>query len=313
MAGKGIARPRLAGRAPSQVDQRDVAPTIAVLLGTTFPAQNEGQPLFQSLVLPAQQRAAEGVDVAVQRRASALAYARALGVDPPSTDAVGNATNALQGRYFAQAAGDADGAVVEIDHWLNDARADVMERDWQARAPAFVAVALLTLAFVVLVRPRRETLQAVPFGVLYGAAFWLLYLERGYTLSLGTFNTEAAMAPFLLGRVVDAVLLTLAVAVAIGVAFHRAGSLAAVHVFSRAVCWIVAILGWQVAVFFVLYGATYRLYLPDMALGLKYYLDLLQLAGVGLSGIPAAGVTAGAAALARRLWLRPAREPSREG
>ena len=307
LAGKGVARPRLPGRAPPQVRQSDVAPTIAVLLGTPIPAHGQGSPLFQALTVPAQARASRAVDAATQRRALALAYARQLGVEPPTRDTVGMAANALHDRHYAQAAGDADDALEELDRWFVAARNERITQDRLGRLPIGVVAIVLPIAGMVFMRPRRETLLALPFGVVYVAAFWTLYFQRGYLISLGTFNTEANVSRFFGGRTIDAVVLTLALAAIVGLAYHRAGVAASVRLCARACFWVATFLLWQATAFYVLYGVVYSVYLPDMQLAFKYYLDLLQLTGVGLAAVPAAGLAAALASLALRAL--PAKAP----
>ena len=305
LVGVGTTRPRLPGRAPPLVDQRDVAPTVAVLLGTAIPAQSQGRPLFEALAAPSEVRAARAVDVALQRQAFDTTYARQLGVEPPAMDLVETATAGLQTRYYAQAVADADEALVELGRWREAAREERLGRDRLARTPLAAVALILPLAFAALARPRRETLLGLPIGLAYSLAFWALYFARGYTVSLGTFNTEANMAPFFAARSVDAAVLALALAGAIGLAYHRAGAGAAARLSARANFWMVTFLVWQAALFYSLYGVTYSVYLPDMQLAFKFYLDLLQLAGVGLASAPGIGLAAALAALATRALPRP--------
>ena len=304
LVGRGIARPRLPGRAPARADQRDVAPTIAVLLGTALPSRNEGRPLFQALALAPEARASRGVDVAVERRALALAYARQLGVEPPVRDTVGVAANALEARRYAQAAGDADDALTELAQWFGAAREERLARDRQARAPVATLALLAPVAYAVLARPRRETLLALPFGVVYSLASWLVYFGRGYFLSPAAFSSEASVRSFFVGRAIDAGVLALALAAVVGLAYHRAGPGAAARLGARSLFWAATFLVWQVALFYLFYGVTYDAYLPDLQLALVYYLDLVQLVAVGLAAIPAVGLAA-LAALAGRALARP--------
>lgn len=287
LAGRGIARPRQPGRAPVQVDQRDVAPTLAVLLGTALPAQSEGEPLFQALALSPEARARRAVEAAAQRRSLLLAYSRQVGVEPPVDDLVVSAAYALDTRRYAQAAADADGALAELGRALARAREERLERDRLARAPVGAVALVAPLACALALRPRRETLLAVPFAVLYCLAFWALYFGRGYFLSPAAFDAETSVRAFFVARAADAGAIALALAGLVGLAYHRAGPAAVARLWARSVFWVAALLVWQVALFYVLFGVTYDAYLPDLLLALKFFLDLVQLVGLGLAAVPA--------------------------
>lgn len=283
LVGKGIARPRTTGRAPAVVQQTDVAPTLAVLLGVGTPAEGVGRPLFSALALDAPTRAEWAVDALIARRDRALAYSDALGVTPPDPSLGLSAQNALAGRQYAQAASDADDGFADLDLWAASALDDRLTSDRTARLPVGLLGLAVPIAAAFLVRPRKETLLGLPFGVVYVAAYWVVFVGRGYGISLSALDQAGSVERFVVYGGLTATVLALCLGAIVALAYHWAGRAVTLRVVTRYLFWSATILVWQVAVYYVLYGATYRLYLPDTTLALVYFVDLLQLAGLAVT------------------------------
>ena len=300
LVGKGAANPRAGSRVPARADQRDIAPTVAVLLGSELPAQSQGKPLYAALALPAAGRAGWGVEVAARKRTFAREYARLVGAEPASDDLVLAADTALKSRYYAESARDSDEALSASDLWLASAREDLLTRDREARAPVALVALALPLAYAILARPRSATLLALPVALSYTIAFWAVYMARGYTISIDTVNTEANARPFVVGRGVDTLVILLLIAVAAGLAYHRAGPRDVARLAARGCFWIVCLLAWQIAAFYLLFGFEYHAYLPASSSLFKLVLDVIQIATVGVAGPLVVAVAAGISVLARR-------------
>ena len=75
----------------SPVNQSDLAPTIAALLGLNVPATNEGRPLLEMLQLSERERAIIQITMARQQFHLTEAYLTSLGFPPPETDELSKA------------------------------------------------------------------------------------------------------------------------------------------------------------------------------------------------------------------------------
>lgn len=303
LVGSGVNRPRTAGRAPPVVRQADVAPTLAMLVGAGIPAESEGRPLFAALSLDATGRAQRGVDALLARRDNALRYSDALGVPPPATDLGLSARNAIQGRFYTQAAADADVGLDQLDTWTAGAREERLGSDQVSRLPIGVLLLAVPALAALVLRPRRETLLGLSFAVVYTGAYWLVFVWRGYGPSLSSLDRAGSTQRFVAEGFLASVLIALAVSAIVALAYHPSGILSTLRLVARFLLWAATILVWQVAVFLVVYGPAFRLFLPDPTLALVYFVDLLQLAGIGAACVPATGL---ALALARLASGRPA-------
>ncbi len=283
LAGQGI-RPGTTGPEVSQVD---IAPTVAALLGIPVPAHSAGRPLVEALdgdLRPAVR------GWAAQQKALADLYARRLGAGPgPAADAQPDPQDvpAVQRALWAHAQDVARGRLAA-------------ER---ARRLPLVAGTLLVGGLYALWAFRRRTLAAAAAGAaVYFLVVLGLFFGRGFRWSLSVFNTEGQILAFFAARTVDAVVGLAAAAVTAGICSRGPAGRAA-RAGLDAAALTAAALAAQVAYFVWLWGVRFPWYLPDLRLGFKYYLDLLQLVPVGLLG-PAAPLPAlagyGAVRLARR-------------
>jgi hypothetical protein len=129
----------------------------------------------------------------------------------------------------------------------------------------------------------------------------LYFVVHGYRWSLSSFNSEDFLKPFLNGRMTDAVIagvVAAAVAADIYLATRREpkrprgeylpGWLA---LGVATVLVVQASIGLQVAWYLWYWGASVSWYIPDLALGFKYDLDLIQLTGLGAAALLAPAVT----------------------
>jgi hypothetical protein len=128
--GKGIS----AGSYPLG-GQADIAPTVAVLLGTAFPAHNQGRPMWDLFSLPQPMQAERVVDLAAQYGVFYDAYARTLGVAPFNAVGVAEARDALQAGEFSMALRDAAGAEDRLVSQAQAARAARLGRERLLRLP----------------------------------------------------------------------------------------------------------------------------------------------------------------------------------
>lgn len=271
-AGVGIRPGRYA-----EATQADVAPTVAVLLGTNIPAHNQGRPLFDMLDLPEDLRARRAVDAATQLRERYAQYAQAIGAAPFAHLQLDQAREALAAGQSEKAY---QAAVTDIEAtWKQAASAKTarLTHERLARLPIALLVMLLFAAHMAfVVRARWDWCAPLAGAVAYTLIYQGLYFGRGYKWSLSAFNTEEQIMRFFTERTVDAMLALLLAAILVGaLSRHRTPLAAAVNTVTMAfmVAWWLA---FQIGIFYVLYDISFAWYLPDLAIGFKYYLDVLQ-------------------------------------
>ncbi len=254
--------------------QVDIAPTVAVLLGLEIPAHNQGDALFDQIDAPADLRARRALDVAAQLgdRHRALL----LAIDPEADMEQGvleRAQSAMAGADYAETEKLAwkSGEQVRAQ-WRAQRGARLMrERLW--RTPM---VALLLLPFGLYSLWWRRAgwgwrtpmLGAVLFYVLWHALFW----ARGFSFSVSWFNIDPIL--FVQPRVVEALLALICVTMFVGALNHRARKVDVALATAHALFLIAAGMAVQIAAFFLAWDVVYEWYLPDLAAGGKYYLDV---------------------------------------
>ncbi|MGE5575616.1 MAG: alkaline phosphatase family protein [Syntrophothermus sp.] len=281
--GKGI-RPGWTERGK----QADIAPTVAALLGTSLPQHSVGQPLYPVLSLSWPDRVALELVVAEQRAAFDSRYVQVLGV----SSLPGNAVFPLPARQ-AFKEGDLRKAEMELQRFdglreaaVASAREDRLKEDRLRRLP-LVGGALILASLYLFILPRhRYTGLAVSGALLYFAIYYAFYFIRGYHFSLSDMNSEEMLAGFFRQRLLEsgAALLLSGLVLA-----NRVGRKkdATAHVLGKCAGGMVYVISYllliQVLIFAYLYGIRFEWALPDLRLGFKYYLDLLQMYAVGLS------------------------------
>ncbi len=91
MVGAGVK----AGQSPD-MQMVDIAPTIAVLLGTNIPASTEGKPLMETLTVDSARQALIQTTWSAQQARLASAYASAIGAPAPASESAQAAITATQ-------------------------------------------------------------------------------------------------------------------------------------------------------------------------------------------------------------------------
>ena len=272
VTGKGIA----AGVYPLAA-QADIAPTLAVLLGTAIPAHNQGEPLWDVLDLPESLRATRAVDVAAQLDGFYGAYARQIGAPAFDNGGLATARAALNAGDFATAFRASVDLSASLAGQAEGARSARLWRERPVRTPLALIVLLPFAAWLYLAWRRRWDMRlpllcAAVYFVVYNG----LYFAGGNSFSLSAFNSEDQLPAFFTQRGVDALIALLAAGVLAGVLSYRrdvfGSALAAVNTL-----FLIALgLALQVILFFWLWNVSFAWYLPDLVLGFKYYLDMIQ-------------------------------------
>ncbi|MCX7682592.1 MAG: alkaline phosphatase family protein [Anaerolineae bacterium] len=273
MVGKGVRRGAYAPRV-----QADLAPTVAALLGLPYPTHSQGVPLLELLEASAETKGVKGLNAALQLAGFYDGYASTLSVRPFAGEVLN--------KYRADLARGEEGAMAKFWEELNGsasrARTGRLWRERLLRLPIALAVALLPLLYLLIFR-RRWRYLAVPvgFALLYFVLYNLLFFGKGYTWSLSLFNYEEQIEAFFTARLVDAAFAAGAAGLLLALISWKKSPLEATErmvTFSFAV-WYSLLL--QVDLFYWLYSIKFTWALPDLKLGFKYYMDLLQMIPIG--------------------------------
>jgi hypothetical protein len=272
-AGKGV-KP---GAKCADATEADVAPTLATLLGTSIPAHNQGKPLFEILDMPAALRAQRAVDAAQEIADRYAPIAKLLGASAFDHKKLDEAKAALAG-------GNADAAV-------NAALADIKStgaqfaaareaRLWQERLARLPIAILILLPFVaygwVIWRMKWEWRAPIVGTLVYLVVYNALFFGRGFWWSLSIFNDESMIESFFEARTIDAMIALLIAFIVVGAMGRRRDAYTTALNSVNTAFLIVAALALQIVWFYWLWNVTFAWYIPDLTLGFKYYLDVLQ-------------------------------------
>ncbi len=271
-AGKGI-KPGKYERAT----QADIAPTAAVLLGTSFPTDNQGDPLFDMLdmIIPAQaHRATDWAQEIIDRYTNIV---KVIGVGAIEHPKLAQAKAALAADSYQAAMDAAQAEVRSTRDWVATARENHLQQERLARTPLSLVFLLPLALYIGLMRKmgwefKRPLIGAAAYFIVYYA----LFFGRGEYFSLSVFNEDTNITPWFAARTIDAIIALAVSAAAIGILsrgdskYQTALNMINAAFFASAVLWL------QVDIFYWLYDFTWPLFLPDLAIGFKYYLDTLQ-------------------------------------
>jgi hypothetical protein len=251
-----------------------VAPTVAMLLGMRTPAYAQSIALTQALaeIPESSLRAGEA-----HLRAFARSYVEVVSGIRPTTE---------------QIAGEGGPARA-----MTAARDKRLAEERQGRLIPFLIVLILaTGVFAVIgLASWRALVASLAGGLVYYAVYdGLYFLVHGYRWSLSAFNTETYVKTFMYWRMGEAALAALlGVAVAAAVypllRAHPKGPQDRRYLpgyLSLATSTLLVVLGTltvQVALFWWQWDAKVVWTLPDLRLGFKYDLDLVQMTAVGFA------------------------------
>ncbi len=257
--------------------QADIAPTLAVLLGTSIPAHNQGQPLFDMLDMSAQLRAARAVDTAQQMSDRYAQIVNVLGAATFDHRQLDTAKHWLETGDVQVAYTDALGSIQSSQKQGTAARDARFTSERLTRLPIALLIMLPFVVYlVILLREKWDWRIPVIGMVVYTVIYNALFFGRGLTWSLSMFNDESQILAFFEARTIDAMLGLVLATLVVGILSRRRGVYeTALNTVNMAffVAWILAI---QIDLFYWLYDIQFAWYIPDVTLGIKYYLDVLQ-------------------------------------
>lgn len=252
----------------------DVAPTLAVLLGTNLPASGQGRPLTEMLSLPPGR--AEAVQAALSAQQDALArnYLEAIG--QPDKDDLAIGQDALQAARSAR---------------LN------RERLW--RIPPAVVLAVLP-GYVLFSRRDRKTPWLVGGALVGLLLFHLRYaLLDGRTYSLSSVESQDWLISFTASTAALS-LLAAWLGVMLGLRAFRLGPLQAAGVTLGLVWTMLYLLALPILLHAAINGPLVTWTLPEFYSAYLALLSLTQSIVIAALGLLLAGVAAGIGWLAAR-------------
>ncbi|RLC76671.1 MAG: hypothetical protein DRI61_12850 [Chloroflexi bacterium] len=259
--------------------QVDIAPTVAALLGLPSPAHSQGRPLLEMIEAPAEVKGRKGLNAALQLVGFYDAYSKALGGRTFAGDVLK--------KYRENIAIGEEGALANFHADLTRrASAARMARLWRERLvrfPIALAIALFPLLYLLLYRKRiRQAAIPLVFALLYFVIYnSIFFILRGHRWSFSAFNSEAQIKVFFNQCLMDAAFSMLITGLILALISWKKTwmeTLERVVTFSFFTGYFLLI---QVDFFYWLYNIKISWYLPDLKLGFKYYLDLLQMTPVG--------------------------------
>ncbi len=184
-----------------EIDQADIAPTIATLLGLAVPSAAQGEILFDALALDEAESTEKWVSWAEQRVELGNLYLESIGQEPLSESAKGDAElahSSLLVRNYGSARSLAEFAVQGADEEMKKGRSQRIRREQQYRLPlALLAVAVPT--YLLWRRWSRTTALLIISALVTVLVYNLLFIRAGYTYSFSsigewdTFLAEAAL------------------------------------------------------------------------------------------------------------------------
>jgi hypothetical protein len=263
----------------SPATHADIAPTIAALLGTSFPAHNQGRALLDQIAAAPGLEARIAVDNAEQVSARIESMLSAIGA-PPDLD-----QTSLEEARIALEAGNHDVAValafdfmLAADETWQGARAARLNRE---RLPRLGIALLLLVPAAVYLRWWRSAgwewrlpwIAALIYTVLWNVNFLFV---KGLSYSLSMFNTEEIILPFIEQRVIESLIIVAAFALLIGIIRRGRSHTEVARVTVNTLLAIALLLMAQILVFYVIWNVEFDWYLPNLTLGFKYYMDVFQ-------------------------------------
>ncbi len=257
--------------------QADVAPTAAVLLGTSFPTDNQGDPMFDMLDMTAHAQAQRSVDWAQEIATRYDSIAHVIGVGAIEHPKLAEAQAALAAGNDSAASAAAQAEVAATRDRAAALRASRLQQEELGRTP-FALLFLLPFAlYLVLMRKMKWDWKIPLIGAaVYFVVYYVLFFGRGYYFSLSMFNEDTQIVSWFAARTIDAIIALAISAVAVGALSRGKSKYDAALNTVNAAFFIAAILWLQVTLFFWLYGFSWSWFIPDLVWGFKFYLDVLQ-------------------------------------
>jgi hypothetical protein len=272
----------------SPVDQVDMAPTIAALLGTRLPATAQGRPLYEMMRLDEDTLTQGYLVLATQKVALSDAYRRIMGeagLNQVSQQDLLSAEQSLQAGNRAGAHELAKLVAEEATEEMGRAKSAHMARGKLPRLGVVVFGLLVCLIFFWGRRRPTSLLSFVGAGVTL-ATYYALYRLKGYAFSPSTIGqTDIFVSTLARNALIAFGAGTIWMMLGLLYRDERRWSAAMMTGYDFG---LLAVFLSILPALFVYWqqGATVRWYLPDLGLTLLYFLALVQAGIVAFLSIP---------------------------
>jgi hypothetical protein len=265
MVGAGV-KP---GQSPD-IQMVDVAPTLAVLLGTNIPASSEGKPLFSMLNVDGSRQAQINAAWTMQQDAVASAYEKAIGAPRQS------------------------GATAQERIALAQRDRDIRERKNSLPRLAIALFIVLAGAGILIWRRSRDVAMLFFGAILYAVAYNVIFaILAGNVYSMSTVPTAGATAFVVEIAEFAAIAVVLAwlAAMLLAGAFRR-GALHAAQATCGFAFITIYLLALPALLGFAVNGAVTTWRLPNPILVFLHFTNLIQAMFVAVLGIVLSGIAA---------------------
>ncbi len=259
--------------------QVDVVPSLAVLLGTSIPAHNQGQAMLDILAAPQPLLATRAVQNATQIADRYDGMLQVIGdrrqVDRQTID---KARAALVSQDYATAMDLALRSIQETRARWESAKQDRLNSERLARLPLALLLLLPFVLYLVWWKVARWDWQIPVVSAVVYFLLWSLnyFVVKGLNYSLSAFNSESQVLDYISARVTEAMVALVVAMLVVGVLSARASLRQTLLRSANALFVIAAVFAIQILAFFVLWGIRFSWSLPDLFWGFKYYMDVFQ-------------------------------------
>lgn len=278
----------------SSIQQTDLAPTVAALLGIRLPAIAQGRPLYEMIRLEAETLTRGQLQLAAQKVALGEAYLRVMDQNGLSQAIYQDLDSAQQAMLNGNQAGALELAGLISQEVVADMASVRAARIAKQRGPRLAIVVFSLLSGLLFLWGRRgpNTLIGIIGGVTAPVLFYGLYRLGGYDFSFSTINTVDLFVPTLIRYA--------------GIGMMGGGLLLIVGLFYQDERrWSEALkAGYDYGLYAVLLaalpalfgfwknGATVRWYLPNLDVTLVQFIASVHVSAVAVLAIPLPWMTA---------------------
>lgn len=176
----------------SPVQQIDLAPTVAALLGQPYPTHTQGRPLFEMLQVDERLEAQAWVRLARQRFRLLDLYTAYLGEPAPNPESLSRTQNFLENQNYNGASQLAQQLVTQTDAEIDRLRTVYRHQGWPGRLALIVGIVLLAALAIRWLHSELWGDALFAAGVTIGS-YHSLYLLDGWPYSLSAINTPAQL------------------------------------------------------------------------------------------------------------------------
>ncbi len=273
-----------AGNGIISAKQVDVAATVSFLLSGYIPSSCQGVAIVDAFNVPERVKARALYENCLQLKDFADKYTSALGGTPPSNARIDSAQATLNVNV-TQSIAHCRAYVVENRNACARARQSAIDREAPTKHAEALLIALIppiaVLAFLGAQKKialiRKYALSMVVAFAVHTFVFYLIFVGMGSNFTMSMIESETSVLIYV---PIAAVATSVASAAAIICSGARPKAWA-----KHAVAGILAIqyaLLLQALVMLYTWGIMFTWFVPDIDMGVKYFLDMQQLFGSGL-------------------------------